>query len=117
MVTERLAREDVREMHFDDRPVEQRQRVEQRHRGMGERGRVDDHAGMRRSRILDPGNQLALDIRLLEIDVELKGFRVRAAPYFDVRQCVGAVDSRFANAEHIQVRSVEDQDIGVVRQR
>src|SRR6185436_20871577 len=43
MMAERLARKDIRQVHFDERNLDRRQSIAQGHAGMGERRRIDQN--------------------------------------------------------------------------
>lgn len=109
MVAERLAGEHVGQMHLDERNADAEQGVAQRHAGVGEGGGIDDDEGD----AFQTGGMDAIDQGVF--GVALKAGQVvrpqfhgqrRAAP-FDGGQGVGAVDSRFAGTEQVQIRSVE----------
>ena len=108
MVVDRLAPVDVGDVQLDDRAGKHLQRVEDRDRGEGEAGRVDDDAGALVDRLVDPVDDLALAVRLVEANGRVAG-RL-AAHRLDLGERRRAVDLRLALAEPVQVRAVEDVD-------
>src|SRR6185312_14688144 len=68
IVAEFLAAEDVREMHLDDRQGGGGERVEDGYGGVGIGAGVEDDAVGALPRLLDPVDELALVVRLAEID-------------------------------------------------
>ena len=52
---------------------------------------------------------------LAELHREAEFRRPRPANFFDVAESLLAVDRRLPGAEHVQIRSVQDQDDGHVR--
>jgi hypothetical protein len=54
-------------------------------------------------------------IGLPEGEREANGVGAREAALFDIGQRVGAINRRFALTEHVQIRSVEKQDLGRCR--
>ena len=70
MMPERLALVDIAHVHFDDRLLERQQRIEDRDRGVGQTGAVDDQPVGLLPRLLNPVDQFALGIRLTEIEVD-----------------------------------------------
>jgi hypothetical protein len=55
---------------------------------------------------------LSLGIALAEVDLEAEEPRAPDAGGLDIGQRLGAVDFRLAGSEQVQVRSVEDEDLG-----
>lgn len=88
-------------MHLDDRPLEGIQRIEDRHRGMGEGAGVDDDPRRRAARFVDPVDDLAFPVRLAEgqLDAEFGGEGDTVA--LDIREGLMAVDVRLALAEQV----------------
>src|SRR6185437_3134193 len=79
-------------------------------RGVGIGGGVDNDGGGRTSRFLDPGDQLAFVVRLAEVDGQSVRLGFGGAELFDIGKRIGAIGRRFADAQQVEVRSVEDQD-------
>ena len=74
-------------------------------------GRIDDDAGgLFQARFLDEGDELALDVRLAEHHVEAEALGGVTAQALDIGQSRRAVFLRLAQAQHIEVGSVEDID-------
>ena len=73
--------------------------------------RVTDPGGTAAG-FLYPGNQLAFDIRLAEVDREAEALGDFAAKGFQIVQGAGAVNSRLTGAQQIEIRAVEDRDKG-----
>jgi hypothetical protein len=107
-VIDRLAAVDVREVELDDRAGAHFQRVEDRDRGEAQARGVDDDAGLGVDRLVDPADDLALVVRLAELE------RVRpggvAAHRLDLGKRGAAVDLGLAGAEPVQVRAVQHVD-------
>ena len=82
---------------------------------MCEGGGVDDDAMMRGPAILDPCDQLALDIGLPEIDGKANRLGMRDAAVLNISQSIVTINRRLANAEHVQVRPIKYQDLGAIR--
>ena len=111
MVAEFLAAVDVREVQLDHRQLAGQQGIHDGDRGVGVAGRIDDDGGVAGARLLDPGDQFALVVGLAEIDLDAERIAPRAGLRLDVGQGLGTVDLRLARAQHVQVRSVQDQDL------
>src|SRR5437867_5290641 len=71
----RLAPEDVREMHLDERHAHGEQRVPHREAGMRERGGVDHRAVRLPGELLDRLHQLALVVRLAPLELHAERTR------------------------------------------
>ena len=71
---------------------------------------IDDDAGGRLARLVDPVDDLVLAVRLVESDLEAEFARHRPAVALDVGQRLVAVDVRLALAEQVEVRTVQDVD-------
>ena len=99
-------------MHFDDGEVHRLQRIKQRNRGMGIGPGIDDDPGGGPPRFLDPIDQYALVVRLAKIQRAAKLFGGPGSNKANIFQRIGAVDFRFARAEQIKIRPIENQDQG-----
>jgi len=105
-VPERLARVDVRQVHFDERDSRGQQGVTQRDAGVREGRRVEeDEADAVRRGAVDPRDQFVLGVALGEVEAV-----TFAESGLDGGKRVGAVDPRLAGAEQVQVRAIEYQD-------
>ena len=107
MVVDRLALVDIRDVQLDLRPLEHFERVEDRDRGEAVAGRIDDDPGR-----LDPGrvdglDDLALEIRLAELDGKAELGRIGLAPAADLVQRRMPVDLGLALPQQIEVRPVQ----------
>ena len=80
MVAKFLARENVREMHFDDRRVDRADRIVERDRGMRVGAGVQNHAG-RIGRLVQPVDQVALVVRLAEHDLKVRAVFARSRAF------------------------------------
>ncbi len=101
----------IAEMHFDNRHVEQLQRVVNGDRRMRIGGGIDDKPGKAFARLLDDGDQLALVVALAEIDGHAKLARQLFTFKGDSAQVLESINVRFPHAEHVQVRSVQNKNI------
>jgi len=70
-MTEFFPRVNVGEMYFNDREFNRRDRIPQRHAGMRECPRIQNHHRKRSPRFLDPVHQLPLMIALPKFDPNL----------------------------------------------
>ena len=77
---------------------------------MREGGRVDDDAGGRVPRLVDPVDDLVLGVALQETDLQAVLPGDPAAVTLHVRERFAAVDLRLALAEQVQVRAVQHVD-------
>ena len=110
VVAEAFTLVDVRDVHLDHWPLERVQRVEDRDGGVGEGAGVDDDAGGPVPRLVDPVDQLALVVGLLQLDL-VPGLRCDGgAGGGDVVQRLVAVDFGLAATQEVQVGSVQDKD-------
>ena len=96
MMAEFLALVDVGNVHFDDRPVEGVQRVEDGDGGVGEGGGVDDDAGGASAASMNPVDDLVFAVALAELDREPEFGSDAAAVRLDVGQRLAAIDLRLA---------------------
>src|SRR5215468_9101492 len=111
MVTKIFAREDVADVHLDHRHRDRRNRVADRDRGVGISARIDDDAGgLAGGGPVDQIDDLALVVRLAELDRELVAPRGLAAKLLYVLERRAAIGLRLARAEEIEVGAVEDVD-------
>ncbi len=88
-------------MHFDDRQIGGVQRVEDRHRGVGQRAGVQDDAVSRLARLVNPVDELALVVGLAEIDRQIERRSPRQATLLEIGQGVVAIGRRLAHSEQI----------------
>src|SRR5688572_11824062 len=109
-MAKRLALVRVRDVQLDDRRLDHVERIEDRHRRMGERRRVDDDAVGAVDAALDPVDDLRLAVRLVERDRQAALVGARPAHFLDLLERGRAVDVRLARAEQVEVRTVENQD-------
>src|SRR5690606_29224515 len=84
MVAERLAFMEIGDMNLEHRRVERVQRVENRDGCMGEGGGIDDDAGGRLSRLVDPVDDAVFRVRLVKADLEAELVRGLAAGGLDI---------------------------------
>ena len=113
MMAEVLALVDVGNVHFDDRPVEGVERVEDGDGSVGEGGGVDDDAGGASAASMDPVDDLVFAVALAELDLEPELGPYAAAVRLDVGQRLAAVNLRLALAEQIEIGAVQDGDDGL----
>ena len=107
-MSEFLAGEDIRQVYFDNRDIEQTQCVVHGNRCVGIGASVDGQSGSNRSCLLDPGHEFTLMIRLAKLQVELRfGCGVPAA-LFDIRKRFAAIDTGFPFTEQVQVGAIEN---------
>jgi hypothetical protein len=107
-VIDRLAPVDIGDVELDDRSGEHLQRVEERERGEGEGGGVDEDAGAFVDRLVDEGDEFLFAVGLGEDDGALS--RGLPADVLEIGEGGGAVDLGFALAEAVEVGTVEDLD-------
>ncbi len=98
-------------MYFHGRDGDRLDGVEERDARMRIRARVDDDSVRFPVRSLDPVDQIPFVVRLVQFDLNAALFRV-----FPDRGAEGivillAVNRRLADPEHIDVRSVDYQDL------
>ena len=105
-VSKLLAGENIREMKFDDRFLENCQRVQQRHRGVRKGAGVDDDRIRRLAGLLDPGDQLAFRVRLAKIQGEAVLCGVFLACPLNICESIASVDFRFSNTQHVEIGAV-----------
>src|SRR5882672_3393325 len=106
-----LPRVNIREMHFDKRDSDRGERVAQSNTGMRQSSRVHDDPG--NSPLLGGVNTLDQSALLVALE------RLQCDPFFPCRgdqapvdavQVLSTIDCGFANSQHVQVWTVEDQD-------
>jgi hypothetical protein len=76
----------------------------------GEPGGIDRDADLGAARFVKPVDQRAFRVGLPKVDLQAVFFALIDAELLEVFERVAAVDFRLANAEQIQVRSVQDQN-------
>ncbi len=114
---ERLARMHVGEMDLDERQLHREQGVTKRDAGVGEGAGIEDEEFEAFGACaLDSVDQHVFGVALAGVErmAELDGERPRAVD--DRFERVRAVDSRLSLTQQIQIRSVEQQQTGHVRQ-
>ena len=104
---------DIGDVHLEDRALEYLHGVEDRDRGEGVAGGIDDQRVGAGARGLDQIDQHALMIGLLERQFGAGKGSEFLAGLLDRIERGRAVDMRLPDAEHVQVRSVEDHDAHV----
>src|SRR5581483_10241967 len=111
VATPLLALLDVRQMHLDERHVEDLERIVDRVAVMRPRSRVEDDAVDVAVGVVDPADVLALAVRLSAAD----GQRELLRPLVDLRlelvQAEAAVDLGVPPSEHVEVHAVQDEDL------
>lgn len=111
-LAEILARGDVGDVHLDRRNADGLERVEQGDAGVCIGGGVEDDAVCTVIiRLLDGVDELALVVRLVERDVYAALLRVGANEGLQVFVGTAAVDPRLADAQHIEVRTVQNENV------
>ena len=110
---EGLARVHVGQVHLDERDLHREQRVAQRDAGVREtRGIEDDEGDVARRRLVDPADQLGLGVALEGGEpVPGLGGELRH-PLVDLLQGHVPVQPGLAHAQQVQVRTVEQQQVG-----
>jgi hypothetical protein len=109
-VAERLPSVDVRQVRLDDDEAGTGDGVAQGDAVVREGAGVEDHTVDVAAGLVQPADELALDVRL-EVDdgdVSLGGVDPEVGD--DVGQRVVAVDLRLPGSEEVEVRSVEDEN-------
>src|SRR5579875_233341 len=109
-VPESLAAVNVGQVHLDDRQLGRKQGVENRDRGGGVAGGIDDDAVGVLARLLDPLDELAFLIRLPEIDRETEHRAALHARLLDIGERVAAIGFGLAHAEEVEIRTVKNQN-------
>jgi len=99
MMSKRLALVDVRDMDLEYRAGAGVESIEDRDRGMGEGGRIDDDGPGRLPGLVDPVDQFVLPVRLMEANFEAELGAKRHAVALDVRQRLVSVEMGLALAE------------------
>ena len=89
MVAKVLAREDIREMHLDDRRVDRADGVVKGDRGVRVGAGVQNDS-RRVGRLVQPVDQLALVVRLAEDDVEARASWPAPRAFFSMSASVSA---------------------------
>ena len=97
-------------MNFDNRNAVKFQRVVDGHRCMSISGGIDDDGAHLPEGFLYPGDKLAFIIGLFEIKHKAVRVGGDAASVTDIIQRLIAINFRLALAEHVQVRTVQDQN-------
>ena len=91
MVAEFLALVDVGEVNLHHRNVEKKQRVEDRHRGVGERGGIDDQGVRLGPGLLNPADQFPFVIGLPEGEAPAARLCRGRAGSLDIGQGLAAI--------------------------
>lgn len=114
-VTEALPRVDVAQVHFDHRDGDALNGVSNGDGGMGVCSCVEDHPICPLWSELQGGDELSFMVALLlpQFDILIRKMLFRFQQ--DIRQGSLAVDFRFALAQQIQIRPVQDQDFSFHR--
>jgi hypothetical protein len=110
MMPERLAFVDVRDVDLEHWPVEGVERIEHRHRGMGERAGVDDYARRGLAGGVDPVDDLPFPVGLVHHEAQPMPLGHHGATGLHIGEGVAAVDLGLAFAEQVQVGAVQDGD-------
>jgi hypothetical protein len=113
-VPELLALVHVGEVDLDERGSELGARVADGDGVVGPGGGVEDHRVAVVGGLVEPLEHLALVVRLAEVHVEAQFRAGRDAERLEVGEGLGAVDRRFALAEPVEVRAVQDQGLHAV---
>src|ERR1700689_5419497 len=105
---ERLAREYIAQVNFDERHAHRQEGVAQRDAGVGEGTWIDDHETDRLAfRCLYFADQLVLGIALPGNQFMALGNTLPLELRLNVLQSGRAIDCRLASAEQIQIRAIE----------
>src|SRR4051794_16229464 len=99
----------VRDVHLDHRRLEGVECVQDRHRGVGEGGRVHHDAAGDLARFVNPVNQFVFPVGLVKADVEVQFLGQFPAISLNICQRLMAIDVRLALAKQVEVRPVEDE--------
>ena len=113
MAPERLARVNVRKMHLDERNRDRRESIAKRDARVRQRAGIDhDECGTVAAGRVQAIDQRAFGVRLERDEIMARSLRDRGKIGVDLGQCRAAVNLRLAAAEQVEVRSVEDEDLG-----
>src|SRR5262245_23198748 len=107
-MAERLTPIDIGEVDFNDGDLSYLQGVMDGDRGMSVGSGVEYQAACGVARLLDPRNQLALDIALTERKLEPQRLRLPATALLEACQRLLAVNIRLAQTQHVQIGPVYD---------
>lgn len=110
VMAEFFARMHVGNMHFDHRQFSGAQGVAQGNRGVGPGARVDHHCRATAARLVNPVDGNAFVVGLAKFDFKPERGSAALAQGVDVREGFVAIGSRFAGAEHVEVRAVKHQN-------
>src|SRR5471032_2786551 len=103
-------------MHLDDRQSRRSQRVQNGDRAVRIGAGVDDDSVGALPRLVDPVDEQALVVGLTKLDRHRERLGALQTSLLDVGQGLVAIDLRLAQAEQVEIRSVEDQDRWIARQ-
>src|SRR6185312_61701 len=106
----RLAREDVAQVHFDERYLHRGKRVANGEAAVAVRAGVDQSAIGAAAQRLDHIHQLPFSVPLGELQFHVQLARDAAQVLFDVGQRVASVQLRLPNAEEIEIGAVQNGD-------
>ena len=105
-----LALLDVREVHLDERHLEELERVVDGVRVVRPRARVGDHALRPLERLVAPLDVLALVVRLAAAGGRAELPRPGVDPRLQLGEGQAAVHRRVATVEDVEIHAVEDED-------
>ena len=88
--------------------------VQQGDAGMGIGAGIDDDAVLLSVGLLNGVHQVSLMVGLVQGDADAQFFGIGPDQITQIRIGCFAVDLRFADAEHVQVRPVDDKDVHCV---
>jgi hypothetical protein len=101
-------------MNLDERDGDPGKRIAQRNAGMRVGGRVeDDEADAVAARLLNPVDQLALEIALVANHLSARGASGLDQSAIDGLQGLPAIDRSLASSQEIEIGSVKDKDLPV----
>src|SRR5687767_4864701 len=96
-------------MNLDRGQPDPEQGIAEHDRGMREPARIDENSRSGSARRVDPVDQPAFVVGLLDLDREPELRGARGQGLVDLPQGLGAVDLRLAHTKEVQVRAMEHQ--------
>src|SRR6185437_12811401 len=110
VMTLRLTRVHVGQMHFDERHRYGGECIAQRDARMRVRARVDKRSVGDAAQLLDSGHQIAFTVGLKKIQCRANLTAYSRETVLDLGKRLAPVDTGLANTEHIEIRAVDDRD-------
>ena len=108
-MTKALALPDIAHVHLDDRPLESKQRIENRHRAVSQSSSVDDDGVGTQACLLNPVHQHTFMVALAKLQLQPQLRSMGLATLLDAGEALAAISAVLVQPIEVGIRAIEEK--------